>query len=96
MDSIICNAISNRKCMSVWYNGGTRIIEPHCYGQSTSGNDLLRCFQVSGFSNTGKSTDWKLMKTSELKHIVILEQCFQVRPKYNPFDQAMSSYYCRV
>lgn len=96
MISLICNAISSKRCLSIWYNGGIRIVEPHCYGHGNSGNDLLRCFQTSGYSLSGKSHDWKLMKVSEMDKIIILEQVFDVRPKYNPNDSAMIHYYCRV
>ena len=96
MNNLICNAISSKKCLSVLYNGGNRLIEPYCYGLGTSGNSLLRCYQVSGHSSSGNSHGWKLMKVSEMHNIVITDLEFSVRPLYNATDPAMARFYCRV
>lgn len=51
MNQIICEAIKSKRTLSLNYGGGARVVEPHCYGVSRSGEELLRAYQTSGHSN---------------------------------------------
>ena len=50
MNSDICTAINERRLLEIFYDPGSRIIEPHALGLGSDRNELLRAFQVSGAS----------------------------------------------
>ena len=93
----ICLAIESRNIIVFNYEGGSRKIEPYCHGLSKNRKELLRAYQISGYSSSGKLEGWKLFYISKISNLRILDKKFQkVRPKYNPNDSAMSKIYCRV
>jgi len=97
MNQNICIAIENRYVLRVIY-GGERVIEPHCYGVSPGGNELLRAFQTSGYSESGESFGWKLFRMDKMGSIEGTGETFAgPRPGYNPVgDQAMATIYCKL
>jgi len=98
MNETIVQAIQGRKLLSVWYNGGTRLIEPHCYGLGKAGQELLRCYQVSGYSSSNQPTGWKLMTASNLQSIMSVDRtASSPRPGYNPNgDKAIPTVYAMI
>ena len=50
MNTEICNAIWNKNLNEFYYDGRTRIVEPHWHGVTNSRNKDLRAFQVDGYS----------------------------------------------
>ncbi len=97
MNSPLCEAILQRKVIHFSYDGGYRIAEPHCYGTSRDGNELLRAYQIGGHSESGNPIGWKLFRLDELSSLSIREDSFSgPRPQYNPNDPAMASIYCRL
>lgn len=50
MNSKICKAIEEHKILELRYHGYFRIVEPHAYGRAHGGDEILRCFQISGGS----------------------------------------------
>ena len=56
----MADAIRHRRVLKAYYDGGERIFEPHSCGYGSSRQGLVRCYQVSGFSQSGKSSGWKL------------------------------------
>lgn len=94
---LLIDAIKNRKVLQVSYDGQRRIIEPHCYGIGTSGNNLLRCFQSSGGSNSGKYVDWKLMLTEKILDLSVSNDVFSsARNGYRRGDRAMRHIYAEL
>lgn len=97
MSKVICDAISRRARMRISYDGGRRLIEPHCHGTSTAGNEVLRAFQVSGFSKSGETTGWKMFRVAKIASTEILRDEFETnRPGYNPADRGMAHVHCHV
>ena len=74
MLSIICDAIHKRCRMSIWYRGGERVIEPYVYGSSET-HELLRAYQISGFSPS-RERGWKLFLVEEISKIEVLDEHF--------------------
>ena len=66
MNHSIINAIQQKKLISLSYDGITRTVEPHAYGVSSKGNELLRCFQVKGDHNSDKPHVWDLLTVSKI------------------------------
>ena len=90
MDSVIVNAIRNQNLLEFYYDGGSRIVEPHCYGMTTKGNEGLRAFQVSGYSSSGEM-GWKMFDMSKARSIKVLDDSFSnSRAGYRRGDKGMS------
>lgn len=93
MNQQIIQAIANHNLIQFHYDGGVRIVEPHCYGQTTKGNEGLRAFQVDGYSSTGKM-GWKMFDLANATSLVILEDTFESpRNGYVRGDKGMSVIY---
>lgn len=97
MNSIICSAIRSKQVIRFDYGGGLRILEPFCYGVSASGNELLRAYQIGGYSLSGEPVGWKLFRVSGISNLAVTDKHFEGnRPGYNPGDPAMATIYCCV
>lgn len=88
-------AIQNRLTVKITYDGGDRIIEPHCYGLARTSNILLRAYQTSGYSSTRK-LGWKLLDISKIRSFEVLDQNFSVRFDYKRNDKAMMRIYSQL
>lgn len=92
----IKEAIKNMQLIEFNYDGGKRTVEPHCYGQSTKGNDVIRAFQVGGYSSSGKMS-WKLYDLSKASSLTLLEEKFDSpRTGYKRGDSAMDIIYAQL
>lgn len=80
----IVKAINEKRLLSVFYDGGERKSAPCCYGNGSRGQKLLRCWQVSGFSQSGNVPAWKLMSVEKMQNINILDEGFTTPDGYNP------------
>ena len=96
MTSTICQAISEKKLIEFDYDGGNRIVEPHCAGITTAGNPGLRGYQVGGYSSSGKM-GWKMFDMSKAGSVSILDDHFDgPRSGYKQNDAGMSSIKCQL
>ena len=96
MSTVISNAIKNKQLLQFYYNGGTRVVEPHCYGTTTAGNEGLRAYQVSGYSESG-NLGWKMFDLGHASSILVLDESFSSsRPGYKRGDKGMSQIYCEL
>jgi len=73
-------AIGTRTRLTIWYGGGARLIEPHAYGASKKGKELLKAWQVSGHSNSGRPTGWKTFRVDRITAILPSHEIFQPQP----------------
>ena len=96
MKSEIADAIAEQRLLELRYHGYARIVEPHAYGRDKSGDEILRCFQVSGGSESGERTGWKLLKVAEAYSVHGLKDAFQARPEYKRNDKAMEYIFCQL
>ncbi len=89
MNTMIENAITKRNLLHFEYEGGERIVEPHCYGITTAGNEGLRAFQIDGYSSSG-SMGWKMFDLNKADSIEVLDETFNgTRPGYKRGDRGM-------
>ena len=90
MNCSISAAINERKLIELDYEPGYRIIEPHAYGFSKDGNELLRAYQLEGASASGEHENWKLFRVDRITQLAVLDQHFDhPRPGYRQGDSAM-------
>ena len=92
MNQSIISAIKNMNLLEFHYDGEYRIVEPHTYGISTKGNEVIRAYQVSGGSVSDKPLGWKMYKVEEIFNLKICEDTFKApRPGYKKGDSAMTT-----
>ena len=89
MNSELLDAINIKKVVELRYHGYARTVEPHAYGRDKNGDEILRCFQVSGGSESGERTGWKLLKVDEVYSIHLERATFRTRDGYRQNDKAM-------
>jgi hypothetical protein len=96
MTDIVAMAIKNHQLLQFYYEGGIRVVEPHCYGLTTKGNEGLRAFQVAGYSSTG-TLGWKMFDLSKAASVTILNQVFiSPRVGYKGGDRGMKAIFCEI
>jgi hypothetical protein len=97
MDRAICEAVGSRAVVQFSYGGGTRIVEPHCHGRSRTGKEVLRAYQIGGYSRRGQPVGWKLFEVWRISGVRPTGEIFvSNRPQYNPRDRGMISIHCHV
>ena len=97
MNEIISEAIHKKVCISLHYDGFDRIVEPHAYGITNDGNEVMRIWQTQGGSNSGKMPPWRLFTVREAKTIKLTEQsALTPRPGYKKGDKAMRRIFSQI
>jgi hypothetical protein len=98
MNQTIINAINNMGILSFIYKGKPRVVEPHAYGMSSYGNDLLRAYQVGGYSSSsGRLPKWRLFEVNEINNLSPTDEKFnEARPGYHSNDQIMVRIYAQL
>lgn len=76
-------AIEKRRCIRMSYRGGPRIVEPHGCEKDDEGRQLLRGFQIAGFSPSSER-GWKLFAVDEIKRLRLLDETFEDRQEGDP------------
>lgn len=90
MIDLIKTAILQLRRLSIHYEPGLRLIEPHVLGRGKDGQLLVRAFQVSGASASGEPINWKLFRLDRMGSVNDGGESFSgPRPLYNPKDSAM-------
>lgn len=96
MISDICTAIHKRQRLQFWYDSGVRLVEPYAYGVGDGGRELLRAYQVSGFSHS-REEGWKLFRVDEMHEIEIAGEGFEEpRLGYMRNDPTMTKIFCQL
>lgn len=96
MDDTLKQAIAQRRLVELRYHGYSRIVEPHAYGRNRRGDDVIRCFQLVGGSESGEGAGWKLLRVREAARRVLLETEFVPRSGFRAEDPAMVEVYAHV
>lgn len=95
MKKEIVNAIANQNLLEFEYEGYSRVVEPHCYGLTTKGNEAIRAYQVDGYSSSGRM-GWKLYDLSKADNFEILDDVFETRDDYKQGDKGMSEIFVEI
>jgi hypothetical protein len=96
MNPTICKAIDGRRILELRYHGFSRLVEPHVYGEDNKGDEVVRCYQLAGESESGERAGWKLLKTKEMVVIHLSETLFLPRPEYRRNDKVVINVFCQV
>jgi hypothetical protein len=92
-----CQALRERKCLELRYDGYSRVVEVHAAGYSKDGNALMRVWQIRGGSVSGERVGWKLMRLDEaLSAHLVEEPSGAPRKGYNRGDPAIANIICQL
>jgi hypothetical protein len=96
MRQILIDAIHSRKVLLLFYIGIPRTVEPHAFGISREGNDVLSCYQIGG-QNIRPGHEWDLLTISKITHLTPTGEVFAgARPLYKPGDKRMITIYAEL
>ena len=97
MNQTICNAILNRHVLKFTYHGHPRVVQPHAYGLSRKGKEVIRCYQTGGTSDSDTVPPWRLMEVAQIESLAVTEELFVgVRIGYEKGDKHMSTIFCEL
>lgn len=96
MNEILCTAIRERRVLELRYHGYSRIVEPHIYGRTKHDEEVVRCYQLAGGSDSGERAGWKLLKLDEAVLVHLTETSFLARPDYRPEDKVITDIHIRI
>lgn len=93
---LACQALRERKCLELRYEGWSRTVEVHAVGYSKEGNPLMRVWQAQGGSNSGVK-GWKLLRLDEvMSGHICSENSNAPRQGYKRGDRAMDRIVCQL
>ena len=91
MQSVLITAIESRRLVSLWYDPGVRVVEPHALGYGSDGQLLLRAFQIEGASASNQPFNWKLFRLDRMRDANFNGRSFPAPcPEYKRNDPAMT------
>jgi predicted DNA-binding transcriptional regulator YafY len=91
MLALLTAAIEGRRLVSIWYDPGVRVVEPHALGYGSDGQVLLRAFQVAGATASDQPVHWKLFRLDRIKDAKLNGRSFRKpRRDYQRDDSAMT------
>lgn len=96
MNPILLQAIQQHKVLELRYHGYSRIVESHAYGRDKDGDEIVRCYQTSGGSESGERTGWKLLKVQEAFSLHLTDSTFSARSEYKRNDKAMDHIFAQL
>lgn len=93
--ALLIQAIDHNNLLSFKFRGSSYTVEPHAYGETASGEEVLRCFQVG--SDQPSNFGWLLIPVAEVAIFEVLEQHFPgPRTGYAPGDRGMRRIYAQL
>lgn len=94
MLNTICDAIVGRNLVSLYYDGGVMIVEPHCFGVLPNGNQGLVAYQIRGHNVLG-TMGWRVFDLGKAANVAVQEEVFREREDYAR-GEWLTRIYCEV
>ena len=94
MDTLIRQAIAEKKLMEFRYQGYARIAEPQIYGRKGGVRQLL-VYQLRGESRSGRLPGWRRVDLPGISGLRILDETFAGRRdnpsgEHSPWDETFA------
>lgn len=84
-ETIFKKAVIDMKVCALKDNKGhQRVIQPYGIFKSSHGIKLFCCYQLSGYSESGKIPNWRNIPVREVESIQIMSISFTTRNDYTP------------
>jgi predicted DNA-binding transcriptional regulator YafY len=81
---IIAEAITHKKLVEFYYDGGVRIVEPHMLALNGAGHYALSAWFLSGYSKSG-GQGWREYRLNGISNVATRQETFSgPRPGYKP------------
>jgi hypothetical protein len=97
MNNDIIKAISKMKLIEFDYDGEYRLVEPHAYGVSKKGNELLRGYQTEGGTKNGVVPDWRLFSVNKIENLNVKNESFECeREGYKRGDSVLNEIFAEL
>jgi hypothetical protein len=98
MKKLICDSIRERKIIEFHYEGGIRVVEPHCCGlHRDTGKEVLIGYQTGGHTRSGGVPDWRVYEVSNISGLKVTDISFLgPRSGYDPEDPRISEVFCKL
>lgn len=91
-----CDALRTGKCLEIFYDGYSRIVEVHAVGYTAENSAVMRVWQVRGGSASGERSGWKLLRLDETRRVSITSEASAApRMGYRKEDTAMDRIVCQ-
>lgn len=85
MNEEIARAVREHRVVVFLYDGLLRTVEPHAYGQSSAGHELISGFQTAGFSSSSEQPGWRLFRVDRMSAFAPTPYTFEhTRTGFNP------------
>jgi len=95
--TIACEALRKGVCLEFSYEGYGRLVEVHIVGVSTSGNMIMRAWQVSGGSSQSDAIGWKTFRLDAATGGTLTKQTsWAPRDGYRKIDREIVRVICQV
>ncbi|SKB03143.1 hypothetical protein SAMN06295879_3667 [Agreia bicolorata] len=96
--SAIDDAIEGRLEIEFEYDGHARVVQPCAHGSHvTTGNNVVRGYQVGGTSNSRRPPLWDLFKLDKIHGLVVTARTFPTNPPgYVLNDSHMGKIYSQL
>jgi len=72
----IFHSIENHQLLHFFYDGYFRVVQPHVYGVSHHGRDVLYGYEVAGADAEGEHTGWQSYYAADIEGIKALSAHF--------------------
>ena len=96
-NQLITQAIKERHKLLFTYHGKNRVADPHVFGISTKGNEVVLCWQTGGHSSKNDLPNWRMFETHEIQGLRIGDEHFTPQPKrHNTFESDIRTVYATV
>jgi len=97
MQDVICQAIREKRLLTVLYKNLERVVEPYLPFATKAGDLVLHSWQVEGEYEKTPPPDWCDMRLSDISSITLLNRTFeQPHPKYNRESPRFHRVICRI
>lgn len=97
MDDKLLHAVLARRVVVFLYGGLLRTVEPHAYGESGAGDELLLGYQTAGFSHSNEEPGWRLYRVDRISSLALTPYGFsEPRPGFNPAGPPLARVYARA
>ena len=97
MDLRLCTAIAERRLLMFGYGGMVRVVEPHAYGRSAAGDEILSAWMRPGWSRTDPEGGWRMYRVDAMELVQMLPETFDgPRPDFNAADPNVAEVLCQL
>lgn len=93
----LCTAIAQRHLVSFVYDGHPRVVIPVAHGpHKTTGNSVLRGYQIRGTSSSRVVPLWDLFLVEKLSRFQVLDETFEGAPPGYSRDDKHIDVHCQL